>query len=113
MREGWRWFGPLDAITLPQIAQPGATDIVTSLHEFPFGAEWPKEAINDRKALIEWQRDRAWPHSTRHWISVLVANESKSSIWKPLARPGFSQKVKIASMPSNTTDELNPMVKFV
>ncbi len=52
MKEGWRWFGPIDAITLPQIAQAGATEIVSALHEIPFGEEWTLEAIEKRKALI-------------------------------------------------------------
>ena len=32
MIEGWRWFGPLDKITLPEVAQTGAVAVVTALH---------------------------------------------------------------------------------
>ena len=48
MIESWRWFGPLDAITLPEIAQTGATGIVTALHEISYGEVWPREAIAAR-----------------------------------------------------------------
>lgn len=52
MLESWRWFGPLDRITLPEIAQTGARGIVTALHDVPYGEVWTREAIADRKALI-------------------------------------------------------------
>jgi mannonate dehydratase len=52
MRESWRWYGPLDKITLPEIAQTGAGGIVTSLHEIPYGEVWSQPAIAARKRLI-------------------------------------------------------------
>lgn len=53
MEETWRWFGPLDDITLPEIRQTGATGIVTALHEIAYGEVWPEDAIRARKAMIE------------------------------------------------------------
>ncbi|WP_371194710.1 mannonate dehydratase [Glaciecola sp. SC05] len=53
MIETWRWFGPSDSISLQRIRQAGASGIVTSLHEVPTGNLWTKEAILERKALIE------------------------------------------------------------
>ncbi|MEX6506015.1 mannonate dehydratase [Jiella sp. M17.18] len=52
MRESFRWFGPPDRITLPEIVQTGATGIVTALHEIPYGVVWTKEAIAERQALV-------------------------------------------------------------
>lgn len=51
----WRWFGPNDRITLPEIRQAGAEAIVTALHQIPVGQIWPKQDIAERKNLIEAQ----------------------------------------------------------
>ncbi|MDQ0456147.1 mannonate dehydratase [Rhizobium paknamense] len=49
MKESWRWYGPFDRITLPEIAQTGATGIVNALHEVPYGEVWSEEAILARR----------------------------------------------------------------
>lgn len=56
MIESWRWYGPYDRITLPDIAQTGASGIVTALHEIPYGEVWPQELIADRQAEIAQDR---------------------------------------------------------
>lgn len=53
MIESWRWYGPFDRITLPQIAQTGASGIVTALHEIPYGEVWPQDVIAARNAEIK------------------------------------------------------------
>ncbi|WP_422370055.1 mannonate dehydratase [Hoeflea sp.] len=52
MKESWRWYGPFDRISLGEIAQTGASGIVTALHEVPYGDVWSREAISGRKAEI-------------------------------------------------------------
>lgn len=52
MIESWRWYGPFDRISLPQIAQTGARGIVTALHEIPYGEVWPRATIAARNAEI-------------------------------------------------------------
>ncbi|MEP2919160.1 mannonate dehydratase [Sulfitobacter sp.] len=53
MIESWRWYGALDDITLPEIAQTGAKGIVTALHEIPYGEVWGAEAIAARNAQVK------------------------------------------------------------
>jgi mannonate dehydratase len=52
MKETWRWFGPLDALSLSEIAQTGASGIVTALHDVPYGEIWTPESVAARKAMI-------------------------------------------------------------
>lgn len=53
MTHSMRWFGPADPVLLPEIRQAGAQEVVTALHEVPNGAVWSREAIAERRALIE------------------------------------------------------------
>lgn len=65
MIESWRWYGPLDHISLDEIAQTGATGVVTALHEIPYGEVWPLDAVEARRALVE-----ANPTLALHWNVV-------------------------------------------
>lgn len=53
MTETMRWFGPDDPVSLRDIRQAGAAEVVTAMHEMPNGAVWPREAIAERKREIE------------------------------------------------------------
>lgn len=53
MIECWRWFGPDDPTQLTDLPQVGAAGVVTALHQFAPGMEWPADAIAERKAMIE------------------------------------------------------------
>lgn len=53
MREAWRWFGPNDPVSIADIRQTGATDVVSALHTIPTGEVWPIDQIKIHKGLIE------------------------------------------------------------
>jgi mannonate dehydratase len=53
LEEGFRWFGPGDPVPLSFIRQAGARAVFTSLHQIPYGEVWPREAIRERKQMIE------------------------------------------------------------
>ena len=67
MRESWRWFGPNDPVSLEEIRQTGATDIVSALHDIAIGEAWPRGRIAEHKTLIEAGNV---PGSQLHWTVV-------------------------------------------
>lgn len=53
LAQGFRWFGPNDTVPLAYIRQAGAAEIFTSLHQIPYGEPWSREAIRERREMIE------------------------------------------------------------
>lgn len=62
LEESFRWFGPGDPVTPAEIRQTGASGVITSLHQIPYGHAWSPEAIAERCALLD-------PHGLR-WVAA-------------------------------------------
>lgn len=82
MKESWRWFGPNDPVTIDDIRQTGATDIVSALHSVPAGEVWSVENIRQHQELIEQTPDGLIPLKWSVVESIPVHEDIK------LARPG-------------------------
>ncbi len=85
MEQTWRWFGPQDRVSLSDVAQAGATGIVSALHHVPTGAVWTSDEIARRQQEVARLPDGA-PSGLRWSVveSLPVSEDIKKAkgAWK-------------------------------
>ena len=52
MKQGWRWYGAKDAISLKEIRQAGVTDVVAALYDRKCGEVWPVREIKELQRQV-------------------------------------------------------------
>ena len=52
MIESFRWYGPNDAVSLRDIRQAGAVNVVSALHHVPNGTVWEIDEIKAHQDLV-------------------------------------------------------------
>ena len=77
MQETWRWFGPDDPVSLQDIAQAGASGIVTALHHLSAGVIWSEKEISIRKKEILKSKENI--EVDLQWTVVTNAKSEKMS----------------------------------
>jgi mannonate dehydratase len=88
VRESWRWFGPNDPVSLSDIRQAGATDVVSALHSIPTGEVWSLSAIKEHQRIIEESPKGLSPLRWSVVESIPVHEDIK------LGRPGHQRYVE-------------------
>lgn len=79
MKQGWRWYGTNDAISLKEIRQAGVTDVVAALYERKCGEVWPVEEIKARQKAV---RDAGMEWSVVESVPVHESIKKRSAGFK-------------------------------
>lgn len=53
MRQTLRWYGPDDPVSLDNVKQSGATEVVSALHQIYDGTPWSDDDIARQKAVVD------------------------------------------------------------
>jgi mannonate dehydratase len=77
LRQGWRWYGPHDPVSLDDIRQAGAHEVVSALHQTPIGEAWTDKAVAERKAIIETTKPGMTPLAWTVVESIPIPDDVK------------------------------------
>ncbi|MEO3997647.1 mannonate dehydratase [Mesorhizobium sp. CAU 1732] len=85
MKHTWRWFGPVDKVTIADARQAGAQGIVTALHHIPYGAVWTPDEIARRQDEVRRMPDGS--PSTLEWevvesLPISEAIKTQTGAWR-------------------------------
>ncbi|MCY4006024.1 MAG: mannonate dehydratase [Rhodobacteraceae bacterium] len=75
MEQTWRWFGPQDRVSISDIAQAGATGVVSALHHIPAGEVWPVEDISRRQSEIARMQNGSFSNLSWTVVESLPVSE--------------------------------------
>src|SRR3954451_6409784 len=76
MRQTWRWFGPIDKVTLADARQAGVEGIVTALHHVATGAVWTPEEIEKRQREVAFHPSGGMTHLAWEVVESLPVSEA-------------------------------------
>ena len=76
MKRSWRWFGPKDLVSIPDMRQAGVCGVVSALHHVANGVVWSDAEIALRKAQIECLPDGSATGLTWDVVESLPVSES-------------------------------------
>ena len=76
MKQTWRWFGPIDKVTLADARQAGVEGIVTALHHVATGAVWTPEEIEKRQREVAFHPDGSMTHLAWDVVESLPVSEA-------------------------------------
>lgn len=76
MQRTWRWFGPKDTVSIPDMRQAGVTGVVSALHHIANGVVWSNAEIKLRKSQIETQPSGETTELTWDVVESLPVSEN-------------------------------------
>lgn len=85
MKQTWRWFGPMDRVSIDDIRQAGAEGVVSALHHVPAGAVWTADEIARRQQEIGRMGDGSPSHLAWEVVESLPVSEDikrQSGAWR-------------------------------